>query len=591
MEIYLDDLSTGSPYELQKDMKFIKEIDHGAFGNVILAKESKKNIDYAVKVINKSGLGEKLIKQMKEEVLILKKINHNNIVKFYGYSETNNQLLINMEYIKYGTLSNWMKSNHKIKESDASIIIGKVLSAVEYLHNMHICHRDIKPENIMISKENDLTSIKIIDFGLSSQHLNYISNNEYCGTFLYMAPEQIEKKFCYYSIDIWSIGILMYMLLNNGKHPFYQKNDKKSDFIRKIKIGQLKYINKLSYMAKDLLKKLCEPNPMWRYSASMAIKHPWITRDPYGEVPFTFKEILDRNNMKKNAQQIIMSCIFLNYVKKNINKCINSNNNKNNEISYKKKKFKYKDKIFIINNDYIINCRLVEQKRKERNKKLREKCLEVLSTEEDSSEGKKSDNNRSKSTDKFFTAQKKNNNSHDDSNVENTSKIYKSNKKPYIKRKTLSLKVNNFVNANFKKKTVNKIILDDKIDKIFSPKINNYQRKEKMKANTNKINFTSFKNNNIFSTIKNKSMSKFQISKDSLSPEKKDKKIRISSKLISKNLNPALLQELQIQDNLPVLSHNKNKQRNNSITKIHNKIGSGKKYNIIPLVLPFIGKK
>ena len=78
----------------------------------------------------------------------------------------------------------------------------------------------------------------------------------------------------------------------------HQKNDKKSDFIRKIKIGKLKYINKLSYMAKDLLKKLCEPNPMWRYSASMAIKHPWITRDPYGEIPFTFKEILEGSDFK-----------------------------------------------------------------------------------------------------------------------------------------------------------------------------------------------------------------------------------------------------------------------------------------------------
>ena len=66
-----------------------------------------------------------------------------------------------------------MKNHHKISEDEASIIVRRVLSAVEYLHNMQICHRDKKPENIMISKENDLSSIKIIDFGLSSQQLNY----------------------------------------------------------------------------------------------------------------------------------------------------------------------------------------------------------------------------------------------------------------------------------------------------------------------------------------------------------------------------------------------------------------------------------
>jgi serine/threonine protein kinase len=311
MEIYMNELITESPYELNKDMKFIEEIDHGAFGKVIHVHENKKNADMAVKVINKNGAGIQLIKKMKEEVSILKKLNHNNIVKFYGYTETNNQLLIEMEYIKYGTLSRWMKNHHKISEEEASLIIGKVLSAVEYLHSMHICHRDIKPENIMMSKENDLASIKIIDFGLSAQHFNYLSQNDYCGTFIYMAPEQIEKKLYYYSVDIWSIGILMYMLLNNGKHPFYHKDDKRKDFIKKIKLAKLNFINKISYMAKHLMHKLCEPNPSWRYSASLAIKHPWITRNPNDDIPLTFNEILNRNNNKKNGHTLIMISIFL----------------------------------------------------------------------------------------------------------------------------------------------------------------------------------------------------------------------------------------------------------------------------------------
>ena len=331
MEIYMNELTTESPYELSKDMKFIGEIDHGAFGKVIHVHENQNNLDLAVKVINKSGAGMQLIKKMKEEVSILKKLNHKNVVKFYGFSETNTQLFIKMEYIKYGTLSSWMKEHHKISENDASIIIGKVLSAVEYIHSKQICHRDIKPENIMISKENDLSSIKIIDFGLSAQHFNYLSNNEYCGTFIYMAPEQIEKKLYYYSVDIWSIGILMYMLLNNGKHPFYHKDESKKDFIEKIKMAKLHFINKISYMAKNLMHKLCEPNPSWRYSASLAIKHPWITRNPNDDIPLTFNEILVRNNNKKNAQSLIMISIFLNYIKKN-NELYNINNNncKNN---------------------------------------------------------------------------------------------------------------------------------------------------------------------------------------------------------------------------------------------------------------------
>ena len=202
MEIYLNELTTDLPFELPKNMKFIEEIDHGAFGQVILVKECIKNKNLAIKVINKKGAGIQTIKKMKEEILILKKLDHSNIVKFYGYIETNSQLLIQMEYIQYGTLSRWMKENCQITEKEASLLLRRVLSAVEYLHNNHICHRDIKPENIMFSKKNDFDSIKIIDFGLSAQHLNYLYNKEFCGTFLYMVPEQIEKKLYYYSVDI-----------------------------------------------------------------------------------------------------------------------------------------------------------------------------------------------------------------------------------------------------------------------------------------------------------------------------------------------------------------------------------------------------
>ena len=164
----MNELSTESPYELDKDITFIKDIDQGAFGKVIHVYDTKKKLDLAIKVINKEGVGPNLINHMKEEISILKKLNHKNIVKFYGYSETNNQLLINMEYIKYGTLSKWLKNKKVIREEDASKILSAVLSAVEYMHSQKICHRDIKPDNIMFSEENDLSSIKIIDFGLSA---------------------------------------------------------------------------------------------------------------------------------------------------------------------------------------------------------------------------------------------------------------------------------------------------------------------------------------------------------------------------------------------------------------------------------------
>ena len=272
----MDELTREFPYELGGNLKYIETIDHGAFGTVIHVIEISSNKDMAIKVINKAGARSSLIKKMKEEISILKKLNHENIVKFFGFLETNNQILIKMEYIKYGTLKHWIKNHKKITEEDASIILKHVLSAIVYLHSMQICHRDIKPENIMLSKENDLHSIKIIDFGLSAQNFDKLINNDYCGTYIYMAPEQIEKKLYFISVDIWSIGILMFMLLNNGKHPFYVKGDDKKDFVKKIEACKINFYNKVSPMAKHLILKLLEPNPSWRYTGAQAIKHPWI---------------------------------------------------------------------------------------------------------------------------------------------------------------------------------------------------------------------------------------------------------------------------------------------------------------------------
>ena len=359
MEIFMDDLTREFPYELGGNLKYIETIDHGAFGTVIHVIEISSNKDMAIKVINKSGARSSLIKKMKEEISILRKLHHDNIVKFFGFLETNNQLLIKMEYIKYGTLSHWINNHKKITEEDASIILSHVLSAVVYLHSKQICHRDIKPENIMLSKENDLHSIKIIDFGLSAQNFDKLINNDYCGTYIYMAPEQIEKKLYFISVDIWSIGILMFMLLNNGKHPFYIKGeDNRKDFVKKIEECKINFYNKVSPMAKHLILKLLEPNPSWRYTGAQAIKHPWITRNKEDEVPLTFNEILTKSNNKKMLRDLFNICLFMN----NFNK--------------------KKEKKYNINKEYINNCYYYDKKMKKKLIKKKEKCLDILSTDE-----------------------------------------------------------------------------------------------------------------------------------------------------------------------------------------------------------------
>ena len=356
MEIDITELKRKFPYELGPGLKYLETIDHGAFGTVLHVLDLASNEDMAVKVINKNSLSS--INKMKEEISILRKLNHPNIVKFFGYTETNNQLLIKMEYIKFGTLKFWIKQKEKISEEESSIILSKVLSAIEYLHSKQITHRDIKPENIMLSKKNDLESIKIIDFGLSTQSYELLINNDYCGTYIYMAPELIEKKLYFSSVDIWSIGILMYILLNKGKHPFYSKGDTEEEIARKIKEGKINFNEKISPMAKHLIMKLLEPNPSWRYTASQAMKHPWITRNINDIPPATFNELLYKSNNKKIMKDLFNTCLFMNYF-------------------LKEEKFN-----FLIDKAYIKNCTYYSEKNKNKLIKKREACLDIENSEE-----------------------------------------------------------------------------------------------------------------------------------------------------------------------------------------------------------------
>ena len=575
MEIYLDELTREFPYELGGDLKYIETIDHGSFGTVIHALEISSNKYMAIKVINKTGARLSIINKMKEEISILRQLRHENIVKFFGFSETNNQLLIKMEYIKYGTLSHWIKNHKKISEEEASIILNHILSAIVYLHSKQICHRDIKPENIMLSKENDLHSIKIIDFGLSAQNFDKLINNDYCGTYIYMAPEQIEKKLYFISVDIWSIGILMFILLNNGKHPFYIKGDNKKDFVKKIMEGKINFYNKVSPMAKHLILKLLEPNASWRYTGAQAIKHPWITRNKNDEVPLTFNEILTKSNNKKIAKDLFNVCLFMNYFSK-------------------KKKY-----IFNINNDYIFNCNLYDEKVKEKINKKREKCLDILSTED--GEDDEDDDYEIIHQKKYFPKTREKSYSLYYRNRQNS--VIISSHKGLLHNKNSDLKTNNLKNTKLlssicrkfeNKKVVNFKNINNKNTSISNTKIIpnynksignlSYIRKKShhslMKSFNDAINKSNIPNNikaNKEKKEENKSKMENENSKEVNKNNEEKKPLKVykydSSKKIKKYLPHIIFP-----------------QRLNFLNKQQFSLNEFENINIIPIVLPQIGK-
>ena len=229
------------------NLELLNIIGKGAFGNVYLGKNKDTNEYYGVKLIEKSLLKDELSnKYFNNEISILKKLDHPNIIEYKGLLENENNYYLLTEYCNGGTLDNAIKSYYKkyslpMKENIARYIILNILKGIIYLNNNNYIHRDIKSNNILLQYDNDedlitnnymKAKIKIIDFGFAK----YLEKNELArsivGTPMYMDPiilnsliiskDEKLKGFYDKKIDVWSLGILTYELLI-GILPFLAK--------------------------------------------------------------------------------------------------------------------------------------------------------------------------------------------------------------------------------------------------------------------------------------------------------------------------------------------------------------------------------
>ena len=346
MEISIDDLNA---FQLPSNCfsshyKILGFLGEGSYGSVFKAREISTGRIVAVKKMLIDDSPSKYKKNIKE-INLLKKLDHPNIVKYYDFFEEEEYIYIMMEYLEGCTLKQYIKKNETISEDNARIIIKQLLTALSYLHyTCDICHRDIKPENIMFKDKNDINSLKLLDFGLSLDRFeskNYLEN---CGTLLYMAPELFTNNVKYTKgVDVWSVGIILYMLLMKGKNPFYNKEDTRETVIKKIKNNNVSFPNdnsdtyQISKMGKDLINKLLKKNPIYRYTIRSALEHPWITMNKFDKIPLT---IYDKANIDENVERLkifLLFSIFMNYIKTNSTFLDNSENEKNLSLLNNKK--------------------------------------------------------------------------------------------------------------------------------------------------------------------------------------------------------------------------------------------------------------
>ncbi|KAL7720165.1 non-specific serine/threonine protein kinase [Entamoeba marina] len=199
-------------------------IGSGATGSVCYCTNSN-NVEFAVKVIETAKIIDCRFALIAKELNIMKELQHPNIIKFHDVWITPSRLIIAMELAYGDTLFDYILDNGCLKSEYVCLIIHKMLSALEYLHSLHIAHRDIKLENIMFATfPNDFNNIRLIDFGFARKvDIDGLPSPSDVGSLAYRSPEMITPGKHGTKVDIWALGVVTYILLS-GIPPFKSRD-------------------------------------------------------------------------------------------------------------------------------------------------------------------------------------------------------------------------------------------------------------------------------------------------------------------------------------------------------------------------------
>lgn len=243
----------------------------GSYGEVQLARHKSTGIQIAVKKIEKASLSSSKIKEtLIREIRIQKQLNHEYICRLYTSFEDKTTIYLALEYASKGNLFYLIRKEKNLSEDTAFYFFIQVCSGIYYLHKQGLIHRDIKPENILIKEGN---IIKICDFGWCVQSDHMQQRNTFCGTLEYMAPEMIQNKNHNHTLDIWSLGILLYELVH-GRAPFTGVHPR--EISDKIMRGQIRFKPGLSNEYKDLVNKILVYETTERLPLIKVFDHPWV---------------------------------------------------------------------------------------------------------------------------------------------------------------------------------------------------------------------------------------------------------------------------------------------------------------------------
>ncbi|MED6180780.1 Calcium-dependent protein kinase 29 [Stylosanthes scabra] len=305
----------GRPYvDINSMYEMKKELGRGQSGVTYLCIERSTGREYACKCISRGKLVRMdEIEDVRREIMILQHLSGQpNIVEFRGAYEDRQNVHLVMELCSGGELFDRIIEKGTYSEREAARLMRQIVNVVHVCHFMGVMHRDLKPENFLLATKDPHAPLKATDFGLSIFIEQDKVYKDIVGSAYYVAPEVLKRNYGK-EIDVWSAGVILYILLS-GVPPFWGETEKQ--IFDAILEGKLDLESapwpSISAAAKDLIRKMLAYEPKKRITASAALEHPWMKEGGEASdkpidnaVLSRMKQFRAMNKMKKLALKVI----------------------------------------------------------------------------------------------------------------------------------------------------------------------------------------------------------------------------------------------------------------------------------------------